>query len=70
MPCGSCETRRRPAIAATVLEFDDTLFADFGAVLAAASQVESNMAITFDAVNTVTLKNVVLTNLHANVLVA
>ncbi|WP_158255692.1 MULTISPECIES: hypothetical protein [Sinorhizobium] len=53
-----------------MLEFDDTLFADFGAVLAAASQVESNMAITFDAVNTVTLKNVVLTNLHANVLVA
>ncbi|MCA1495016.1 hypothetical protein I6F11_29845, partial [Ensifer sp. NBAIM29] len=41
-----------------VLEFDNTLFADFEAVLAAASQVGSDTVIAFDAANSVTLKNV------------
>ncbi|MCA1494980.1 hypothetical protein I6F11_29640, partial [Ensifer sp. NBAIM29] len=44
--------------AGDVLEFDNTLFADFEAVLAAASQVGSDTVIAFDAANSVTLKNV------------
>jgi Ca2+-binding RTX toxin-like protein len=49
-----------------VLEFDNTLFADFEAVLAAASQVGSDTVIAFDVANMVTLKNVTLANLHAD----
>ncbi|MCA1495043.1 calcium-binding protein, partial [Ensifer sp. NBAIM29] len=49
-----------------VLEFDNTLFADFEAVLAAASQVGSDTVIAFDAANSVTLKNVTLAHLHAD----
>lgn len=42
------------------------MFADFEAVLAAASQVGSDTVIAFDAANTVTLKNVILANLNAD----
>ncbi|MGV1908195.1 hypothetical protein [Agrobacterium cavarae] len=49
---------------ADVLEFDTSLFADFEAVLAAAAQVGNDTVITYDASNTVTLKNVALTSLH------
>ncbi|MCA1492218.1 hypothetical protein I6F11_14935 [Ensifer sp. NBAIM29] len=52
--------------AGDVLEFANTLFTDFEAVLAAASQVGSDTVIAFDAANTVTLKNVTLANLHAD----
>ncbi|UJW73550.1 calcium-binding protein [Rhizobium sp. SL42] len=47
-----------------VFEFDNSLFADFEAVLAAAAQVGSDTLITYDAANTITLKNVALTSLH------
>ncbi|KQM32530.1 hypothetical protein ASE62_13140 [Rhizobium sp. Leaf202] len=49
---------------ADVLEFDASLFADFEDVLAAAAQVGDDTVITYDANNTVTLKNVALTSLH------
>ncbi len=49
-----------------VLQVDNTLFADFEAVLAAAAQVGSDTVIAFDAANTITLKNVGLANLHAD----
>lgn len=49
---------------ADVLEFDSNLFADFEAVLAAAAQIGDDTVITYDASNTVTLKNVALTSLH------
>lgn len=48
------------------LEFGNTLFADFEAVLAAAAQVGSDTVIAFDAANSVTLKNVTLANLHVD----
>ncbi len=47
-----------------VLEFDNSLFANFEAALTEASQVGSDTVITFDANNTITLKNVVKSNLH------
>jgi hypothetical protein len=47
-----------------VLTFDTTLFANFEAVLAAAAQVGTDTVITYDAANTLTLKNVALTSLH------
>ncbi|WP_349963373.1 calcium-binding protein [Rhizobium sp. ZPR3] len=47
-----------------VLEFDNSLFADFEDVLAAAAQVGNDTVITHDAGNTITLKNVALANLH------
>ncbi|WP_281405082.1 calcium-binding protein, partial [Rhizobium sp. FKY42] len=47
-----------------VIEFDNSLFADFEDVLAAAAQVGNDTVITHDAGNTITLKNVVLANLH------
>jgi Ca2+-binding RTX toxin-like protein len=40
------------------IEFDDGIFADFNAVLAAAHQVGNDLVITLDANNSVTLKNV------------
>lgn len=49
---------------ADVLEIDTSVFADFEAVLAAAAQVGDDTVITYDASNTVTLKNVALTSLH------
>lgn len=47
-----------------VTEFDDAVFADLSAVLAAASQVGADTLITYDANNTVTLKNVAVASLH------
>ncbi|WP_281405094.1 calcium-binding protein, partial [Rhizobium sp. FKY42] len=47
-----------------VLEFDNSLFADFEDVLAAAAQVGNDTLITHDAGNSITLKNVALANLH------
>ena len=49
---------------ADVIEFADSLFADFEDVLASAAQVGGDTLITFDAQNTITLKNVALTSLH------
>jgi Ca2+-binding RTX toxin-like protein len=49
---------------ADVLEFDNSLFSDFEDVLAAAAQIGNDTIITYDAANTVTLKNVALTSLH------
>ncbi|WP_084646956.1 calcium-binding protein [Mesorhizobium sp. WSM2561] len=46
------------------VEFANDVFADFAAVLAAASQVGSDTVITADTGNILTLKNVALTNLH------
>ncbi|RXT36055.1 hypothetical protein B5U99_18005 [Bosea sp. Tri-54] len=51
---------------ADLIEFDDAVFADLNAVLAAATQVGADTVITFDADNTITLKNVTKTNLHAD----
>ncbi len=47
-----------------VIEFDDAVFADLSSVLAAASQVGSDTVIAYDANNTITLKNVAMSNLH------
>lgn len=49
-----------------IIEFDDDIFANFSAVLAAASQVGADTLITYDSNNTVTLKNVTMTNLNAD----
>jgi Ca2+-binding RTX toxin-like protein len=49
-----------------VIEFDDATFADLSAVLAAASQVGSDTLISYDANNTITLKNVTVGNLHTD----
>jgi hypothetical protein len=48
------------------IQFDDTVFADFNAVMAAASQVGPNTVITLSAGNTITLQNVTLATLHQN----
>ncbi|UXN58115.1 calcium-binding protein [Phyllobacterium zundukense] len=48
------------------IEFTHDVFADFAAVLAAASQAESDVLIAHDADNNITLKNVVLSGLHAD----
>ncbi|MEV4607448.1 hypothetical protein MRBLMR1_002464 [Neorhizobium sp. LMR1-1-1.1] len=47
-----------------VLQFDDSLFATFEGVLAAAAQTGNDTVISFDAANTITLQNVVRTDLH------
>ncbi|SCB38997.1 beta strand repeat-containing protein [Rhizobium hainanense] len=47
-----------------ILEFDNSLFVDFEAVLAAAAQIGKDTVITYDAENTITLKNVALSSLH------
>ncbi|GMB79362.1 hypothetical protein NN6n1_01440 [Shinella zoogloeoides] len=47
-----------------VLAFDSSLFADFEAVLAAASQIGNDTVITYDAANPITLKNVTRSHLH------
>jgi Ca2+-binding RTX toxin-like protein len=49
-----------------LIEFDDAVFADLSAVLAAATQVGADTVITYDIDNTITLKNVTKTNLHAD----
>ena len=46
------------------LQFDSSVFASAADVLDAAAQVGDDVVITFDASNTVTLQDVVLTNLH------
>jgi Ca2+-binding RTX toxin-like protein len=51
---------------ADLIEFDDAVFADLSAVLASATQVGADTVITYDADNTITLKNVTKTNLHAD----
>jgi Ca2+-binding RTX toxin-like protein len=49
-----------------VIEFDDAVFANLSSVLAAASQVGADTLISYDANNTITLKNVAMSNLHAD----
>jgi Ca2+-binding RTX toxin-like protein len=47
-----------------IIQFDDDVFADFAAIVAAAAQVGSDTVIAYDANNVVTLKNVSLSSLH------
>jgi Ca2+-binding RTX toxin-like protein len=47
-----------------VIRIEDGLFADFAAVQSASAQVGSDVVITVDASNTITLQNVTLANLH------
>jgi len=47
-----------------VIEIQDGMFTDFAAVQAASQQVGSDVVITVDASNTITLQNVTLANLH------
>ncbi|MGH1575158.1 M10 family metallopeptidase C-terminal domain-containing protein [Methylobacterium sp. P31] len=49
-----------------VVQFDHSLFANFDAVYAHAQQVGADTVIIYDANDTVTLKGVVLANLHAS----
>lgn len=49
-----------------VIQFDQSLFSDFSAVLAAATQDGANTVIAYDAGNTITLSNVAVASLHAN----
>jgi hypothetical protein len=49
-----------------VIQFSHTVFADAATALSHAAQVGSDVLITFDANDTVTLKNVLLANLHAS----
>jgi len=48
-----------------VLQFDSRVFADAEHVLAASVQAGNDVVITYDAYNSVTLKNVALASLHA-----
>jgi Ca2+-binding RTX toxin-like protein len=48
------------------MEFDHTIFANAGAVIAASAQVGADVVITFDANDSITLKNVTLGILHAD----
>jgi Ca2+-binding RTX toxin-like protein len=50
--------------AGDVIHFGDGLFADFAAVMNAATQVGSNVEIVFDEFNVVTLENVTKANLN------
>jgi Ca2+-binding RTX toxin-like protein len=47
-----------------VIEFDNSMFANFDSVVSAASQAGSNIVITLDADNTLTLTNVMVSALH------
>jgi Ca2+-binding RTX toxin-like protein len=47
-----------------VIQIDTNVFADFAAVMNAASQVGADTVITADASNVITLKNVTLSSLH------
>jgi serralysin len=49
-----------------IMSIDDTIFADFAAVLAASTQVGDDVVITKDAGNTITLTNVLKTDLNAD----
>lgn len=49
-----------------VIEFDDAVFADVASVLAACTQVGSDTVITMTDEDTITLRNVLLTQLHSN----
>ena len=48
------------------IEIDDHQFADFAAVLAASHQVGTDVVITLDAADTITLQHVQLSSLHAS----
>ncbi len=52
------------AVGSDVLEFQNGLFADAAAVLAAATTSGSDTLITIDAGNSILLKNVAVANLH------
>jgi Ca2+-binding RTX toxin-like protein len=54
---------RTSGSSADVLEFDADIFADFGAVLAAAQQIGSDTVLTVDADTTLTLKGIQLAGL-------
>jgi hypothetical protein len=49
-----------------VIEIDHNIFANFADILANSVQDGSNVVITADAENSITLENVSLTNLNAN----
>lgn len=49
-----------------VIEFDHSIFADYAALSAAAVQSGSDVLITVDSANTLTLKNVSLSSLHTD----
>ncbi|WP_280177440.1 hypothetical protein [Microvirga pakistanensis] len=49
-----------------VIEFSTAVFSDHAAVLAASTQSGSNVVITAGAGSSITLKNVTLSNLHAD----
>jgi VCBS repeat-containing protein len=49
-----------------MLQFNHSIFADAATAFSHAAQVGSDVVITFDANDTVTLKNLSLTNLHAS----
>ncbi len=51
---------------ADALQFSQSMFATVAAVLSDAQQVGSNVVITHDAQNAVTLQNMLLSNLHAS----
>src|SRR5262249_30469086 len=48
------------------LQFSQSMFADAAAVLSDAQQVGSDVVITHDSLNVLTLQNMQLTNLHAS----
>jgi Ca2+-binding RTX toxin-like protein len=47
-----------------MIAFDDSIFADFDAMMAASTQVGANTVITVDAENAITLMNVSVSSLH------
>jgi|SRR5919106_6605958 hypothetical protein len=49
-----------------VIELDNQVFSNFASVLAATRQVGADAVITVDASNALTLKNVLVSNLHAD----
>lgn len=48
-----------------IIEISSSLFVDYNDVMAHATTVGSNVVITYDAADTITLKNMTLANLHA-----
>ena len=51
---------------ADVIQFGTDVFSSYASVIAAASQVGADTLITVDTNNTLTLKNVVVSSLHAD----
>ena len=49
-----------------IIELDHQVFGDFASVRAASQQVGTDVVITVDVSNTITLKSVLLSNLHAD----